>query len=122
MKKAWKVFATLALCLPALTFAAGQITEAKLGKGIAERMITEEASGFAAGEKAYLWMRVMDATGETLVVTWKTGDQSFQSSVNIGGSPWRTWANKTLHIVGEWTVTVNDTAGNILHETKLNVQ
>lgn len=122
MKKAWKVFATLALCLPALAFSAGQITEAKLGKGIAERNITEETSSFAAGEKAYLWMRVMDATGETLVVTWKTGDQSFQSSVNVGGSPWRTWANKTLHIVGEWTVTVNDTAGNILHEAKLTVQ
>ena len=122
MKKTLTLFAMLALWIPTMTLAAGQVAEAKLGKGVADRQISEEATTFAMGEKAFLWMRVMDGVGETLTVSWKTGDQSFDSSLAVGGSPWRTWANKTLHIVGGWTVTVSDSAGTVLHESSLTVQ
>jgi Protein of unknown function (DUF2914) len=122
MKKIFTLFAVLALWIPMLAFSAGQVAEAKLGKGVADRQITEESTTFALGEKAYLWMRVMDGAGETLTISWKTADQSFDSTLPIGGSPWRTWANKTLHIAGDWTVTVSDSAGTVLHESKLTVQ
>ncbi len=81
-----------------------------------------QSTTFALGEKAYLWIRAEGGTGETLTVTWSSGDQSFPVTLNIGGSPWRTWANKTLHLAGEWTVTVTDAAGAKLSETKLSVQ
>jgi C1A family cysteine protease len=64
-----------------------------------------------------LWLKVEDAEGETLTVTWKINDQAYPATLNIGGTPWRTWATKTLHIAGEWTVTVTDAAGAALNET-----
>lgn len=122
MNKLLALFAMLALLVPALAFAAGTVTEAKLGKNIVDRNIADETTTFAAGEKAYLWLKVEDAAGETLTVTWKINDQTYPATLNIGGTPWRTWANKTLHIAGEWTVTVTDAAGATLNESKLTVK
>ncbi len=122
MKKLIALCALLALLVPALVFAAGKVTEAKLGKGIVDRKIADETSTFAPGEKAYLWLKVEDAAGEMLTVTWEINGQTYPATLTIGASPWRTWASKTLHIAGDWTVTVTDAAGARLHESKLTVK
>jgi len=122
MKELLTLCAMLALLVPALALPAGNVAEAKLGKSIVDRKIADETTTFAPGEKAYLWLRVEDATGETLTVTWTINDQAYQATLNIGGSPWRTWANKTLHLAGEWTVTVTDSAGAVLNETGFTVK
>ncbi len=122
MKKLLALCAMLSLFVPALTFAAGKVAEAKLGKSVVDRNITDETTTFAPGEKAYLWLKVEDAEGETLIVTWTINDQAYPATLNIGGSPWRTWASKTLHFAGEWTVTVTDTAGTTLNETRFTVK
>ncbi len=122
MKKLLKPCALLALLLPALVCAQNLVTDVKIGKSIVDRQIADETTAFALGEKAYLWIRAEGGTGETLTVTWTSGGQSFPVTLNIGGNPWRTWANKTLHLAGEWTVTVTDAAGATLSETKLSVQ
>ncbi len=82
------------------------MTDAKLGKNVVDREITDETTTFAVGEKAYLWLRVEGGTGETLTVVWKINDLEFPVDLSIGGSPWRTWATKTLHLAGDWSVTV----------------
>jgi hypothetical protein len=112
----------LALLVPALAFPAGTVTEAKLGKNVVDRKIADETTTFAVGEKAFLWLRVEGAAGDTLTVTWKVNDQAYPATLNIGATPWRTWANKTLHTTGEWTVTVTDAAGAALNETRLTVK
>ena len=112
----------LALLVPVLALAAGKITETKLGKNVVDRKVTNESSVFAPGERAYLWMKVDDAAGETLTVTWEINGQAYPADLKIGGSPWRTWASKSLHIAGEWTVTVTDAAGAKLHESRLTVK
>ena len=122
MKKLFAVFAMLAMFVPALAFAQNLVTDAKLGKNVVDREVTDETTTFAVGEKAYLWLRVEGGTGETLTVVWKINDLEFPADLSIGGSPWRTWATKTLHIAGDWTVTVTDTAGNTLNEATLKVQ
>lgn len=122
MKKLLALCAMLALLVPALAFPAGKVAEAKLGKSIVDRKIAGETTTFAPGEKAYLWLKVEDAAGETLTVTWKINDQAYPATLNIGGTPWRTWASKTLHIAGEWTVTVTDAAGATLNESRLTVK
>ena len=122
MNKLLALCAVLALLVPALAFPAGKVAEAKLGKGIVDRTITDETTTFAPGEKAYLWLKVEDATGETLTVTWTINDQVYPATLNVGGTPWRTWASKTLYIAGEWTVTVTDAAGATLNETKFTVK
>ena len=122
MKKLLAAFAMLALFVPALAFAQNLVTDAKLGRNVVDREITDETTTFAVGEKAYLWLRVEGGTGETLKVVWKVNDQEFPVDLRIGGSPWRTWATKTMHIAGDWTVTVTDAAGNTLNEATLKVQ
>src|SRR4249920_32025 len=101
MNKLVGLLATLALLVPALACAAGTVAEAKLGKNVVDRQIADETTTFSVGEKAFLWLRVDGAAGETLTVTWKVNDQSYPATLSIGGSPWRTWANKTLHVAGD---------------------
>jgi len=122
MKKLFAAFAVLVLFVPAMAFAQNLVTDAKLGRNVVDREITDETNTFAVGEKAYLWLRVEGGTGETLTVTWANSDLEFPVDLSIGGSPWRTWATKTLHLPGEWTVKVTDAAGNTLNETTLTVQ
>lgn len=122
MKKLLVLCAMLGLFVPALAFPAGKVTEAKLGKSVVDRRIADETATFAPGEKAYLWLKVEDAAGESLTVTWHINDQSYPATLNIGGTPWRTWASKTLHIAGEWTVTVTDAAGATLNESRFIVK
>jgi hypothetical protein len=122
MKKLLVLCATLALLVPALAFSAGKVTEAKLGKSIVDRKIAEETTTFAPGDRAYLWLKVEDAAGESLTVSWQINGQTFPATLTIGGSPWRTWASKTLLIAGEWTVTVTDSAGTTLNESKFIVK
>lgn len=112
----------LALLVPALAPAAGKVAEAKLGKHVVDRQVADETSVFAPGERAYLWMKIDDAAGEILTVTWQINGQTYPAELKIGGSPWRTWASKSLHIAGEWIVAVSDATGAKLYETKLTVK
>ncbi len=99
-----------------------QIVDAKLGKDVKDRVLVDEDSTFALNSKVFLWLKVSGATSETLTITWKQGEKSYTTTLNIGGSPWRTWANKTLAIAGDWTVTVTDASGNVLKEMTFKVQ
>ena len=114
--------ALLALALPFGAAAAGKVTEAKLGTQVVDRAIAGETATFKTGDRAYFWFRIEDATDETLTVTWKVNDLAFPTELKVGASPWRTWASKTLHVAGEWTVTVTDSAGAALHEARFTVQ
>lgn len=112
----------LALAAAAPALAEGRVTEAKLGKRIVDRRIADETATFAAHDRAYLWIRVEGTNDEMLTVTWKVNDLSFPVELKINGDPWRTWASKTLHIVGDWTVTVADSGGKPLHESRFKVK
>jgi Protein of unknown function (DUF2914) len=98
-----------------------QVAEAKLGKGVQDRQITEEATTFAVNDKVYLWLKVTGGPAE-LKVNWKIDDQTDAVSLKIGGSPWRTWSTKTAFKAGDWTVTVTDAGGQVLKEMKFTVQ
>jgi hypothetical protein len=112
----------LLLTAAAPAFAAAEITEAKLGKGVVDRQIAGETAIFAFGEKAYYWFRTQGASGELLTITWKVNDLEFPVQLRISGSPWRSWASKTLHIAGDWKVVVTDAAGNVLDESGFSVK
>ena len=98
-----------------------EVAEAKLGKGIQNRAITDETATFAVNEKAYLWIRVTGGPGD-IKVNWSVGDHHDSVPLKIGGSPWRTWANKTLWQAGEWKVTITDGSDNVLKELTFQVQ
>ena len=99
-----------------------QIVDVKLGKDVKDRVLVDEDSTFALNMKVFLWLKVTGATSEKLTITWKQGEKSYTTTLNIGGSPWRTWANKTLAKAGDWTVTITDASGNVLKEMSFKVQ
>ena len=121
------VFAAVSLAarpaVPQGAAAAGgvQVAEAKLGKGVENKEIKDEATTFAVGEKAYLWMKITGGPGD-LKVNWKVGETTDTISLNVGASSWRTWSTKTLHKAGDWTVTVTDASGTTLKELTFKVQ
>jgi hypothetical protein len=115
------VAAVLLFSSAAVSAQALEVSEAKLGKGVQDRMIVDETTTFAVNEKAYLWLRVTGGPGE-VNVTWSIGDHSDTVPLKIAGSPWRTWANKTLWQAGDWKVTVTDSGGQVLKEISFQVQ
>lgn len=122
MRKILAATVSLLLFVPALAFSAASVSEAKVGKGIADREITEETSAFTLNETAYIWMRIVGGNGETVTVNWSNADQSFDVLLSIGSDSWRTWSSKILHLSGEWTVTVTDSTGATLYQSTLTVQ
>ena len=122
MKRFVAAIVSLLLFVPVSAFSAASISEAKIGKGIADREISEESAIFALNETAYVWMRVVGGNGEAVTVTWSNGDQSFDVLLSIGSDSWRTWSSKILHLPGEWTVTITDAAGATLYQSTLTVQ
>ncbi|MFH2004705.1 MAG: DUF2914 domain-containing protein [Bacteroidota bacterium] len=99
-----------------------QIIDAKLGKDVKERMIVDEDSTFEINSKVFLWLKVVNSTNETLTVLWKHGSLAYETKLAIGGSPWRTWAVKTVFKTGEWSVSVTDASGNVLKELTFTVK
>ena len=99
-----------------------QIVDAKLGKEVQDRMITGEDSVFAKGAKVFFWMKLTGGASSEITVTWRSGDFTHNTTLTIGGSPWRTWASKTLHKTGEWSVSVTDSQGTVLKEVHFKVE
>ncbi|HEY5931013.1 MAG TPA: DUF2914 domain-containing protein [Burkholderiales bacterium] len=122
MKKILAACALLALAVAVPAFAEVHVTEAKLGKRVVDRKITGETAIYKARDRAYLWLRVEGTNDDMLTVAWKVNDLVFPVELKINGDPWRTWASKTLHIVGDWTVTVTSSGGKTLHVARFKVK
>ena len=105
------------------TYAAGlQVTEVKLGKGIQDREITEEATTFAVNDKVFLVVKLSGGPSDPIQVSWKVGANSDNVTLKVGGDPWRTWSSKTAWRAGDWTVTISDSGGQVLKEVTFKVQ
>ena len=99
-----------------------QVADAKLGKGVQDRNITEEATSFALNDKVYLWLKLTSGGADPVKVSWKVGDSVDTVTLKVGGSPWRTWSSKTAWKAGDWTVTISDASDQVLKELKFTVQ
>jgi hypothetical protein len=99
-----------------------QVLDAKLGKDIKDKEISEEAAEFDLNAKVWFWVKVKGAANESLTITWKCGDLTKESKLNVTSSPFRTWTAKNVAKAGDWTVTVADASGNTLKELKFTVK
>lgn len=116
------LFATVLFSLSFLpAFGQMKINEAKLGKDVQNRVVTEEATSFALQSKVFVWVKTSGGTGE-LTANWKNGNHSHTSTLTIGGDPWRTWAYMTAYSAGQWTVSITDDKGTVLKEMTFTVQ
>jgi hypothetical protein len=99
-----------------------QVLDAKLGTDVQDKEITGEDSSFTVGAKVWFWVKVKGAANESLTITWKCGDLTKESKLNVTSSPFRTWTAKNVAKAGDWTVTVADASGNALKELKFTVK
>ena len=118
----WFALALLLTPLAALSQASLTVADAKLGKGVQDRQISEEATTFAVNDKAYVWLRLTGGPSEPIQITWKSGDHTDTVPLKVGAATWRTWSSKTLWKAGDWTVTVSDANGQVLKEIAFTVQ
>jgi hypothetical protein len=118
----WFALALLLTPLAALSQASLTVADAKLGKGVQDRQISEEATAFAVNDKAYVWLRLTGGPSEPIQITWKSGDHTDTVPLKVGAATWRTWSSKTLWKAGDWTVTVSDANGQVLKEIAFTVQ
>lgn len=98
-----------------------RIEQTKFGLNLENREIVEETTTFHQGDLVYLWMRVVGGPADPIQVTWTSDDFTETAQLPIGGSPWRTWAKKTLWQPGTWNVKVTSADGTELWSTALTV-
>lgn len=98
-----------------------QIAMHRFGLDVIDREIQNEIDTFHIGDIVYLWLRVEGGPADPITATWVSGDVHYDVELSIKGSPWRTWARKTLFRAGEWSVQVKDQHGTMLLERTLQV-
>lgn len=94
----------------------GVTVEIAIGKGITDKMPTDTASAFPADVGSLVcWTRVTGASGKITHV-WSHGPHADTVTMNVGGSPWRTYSRKTIPSdrTGEWKVEVHDSTGAVI--------
>jgi len=131
MKHALLLIAVLALGVALLTGVsytqetmkeALTVADAKLGTDLQNKAIVGEDSTFALNAKVYLWMKITGGGGDSISVTWKHEEHSYTMKLGIGGSPWRTWAYKTVAFTGDWVVTIEGPDGRVMKEIPFTVK
>jgi plastocyanin len=119
----WKLLSLAAASLlvaaaPAPRRQAAVTVEIAIGKSIDGRVPVDTASAFPADVGALVcWTSVTGAAaGTTITHTWTHGPHSVDVTLNVGGSPWRTFSRRTIPAdwTGEWKVEVKDASGAVL--------
>jgi len=79
---------------------------------------------FAVG-KVYCFTKVTTTAPTTIKHVWYFGDKAVHTmELAIGGSPWRTWSNKTVppEMTGSWKVEIQDASGAVLKTLTFSVK
>jgi hypothetical protein len=91
--------------------------EVVIGKAIENHVASDTGSSFPAAVGTLVaWSSVTGAAGTTIKHVWAHGPHADTISLNIGGSPWRTYSRRTIPAdwTGEWKVTVLDATGAVI--------
>lgn len=124
---------SLLLTLAALPAVAAEgttldVEEAAIARGVEERRPLDAGTDFPAdvGE-LFCFTRITGGSddAETSVVhVWRRGDEEVaRVPLPVRGASWRTWSRKRIlpSWTGEWTVDVEDAAGNVLETLRFTV-
>ncbi len=103
------------------------IEEGVVCTGVVDRVPQGAAETFTPDVgKLYCFTKVSGASGGTTIKhLWYRGETLLHTQeLSIGGSPWRTWSNKTVtpDMTGTWKVDIQDADGNIITTLNFTVQ
>ncbi len=88
-----------------------------VGKTLENRAVTDTGSTFPASVGMLVALsNVSGASGSKIMHVWSHGPHTDTVTLNVSGSPWRTYSRKTIPAdwTGEWKVTVLDATGAVL--------
>jgi len=89
-----------------------------VGTAVENRQLVGESDRFTEGTTVWFWTRVEDGTsGDRIHHIWlHEGVEATSIPLKLGGSPWRTYSNKTLRTdsAGNWAVEARDKDGRVL--------
>lgn len=89
---------------PASSSATLEVLEIAIAKNIQEREAVEVGDTFPVGiERLYCWTKITGgAEGDSVTHRWKKGEEIMaETTLNVNGSPWRTYSSKA--IMADWT-------------------
>ncbi|MEE9534680.1 MAG: DUF2914 domain-containing protein [Acidimicrobiia bacterium] len=99
--------------------------EAAIATDVVDRMPVDTGSTFSADVgQLWCWTRVSGAEGTVIQHVWMHGPHENAIELpTIGGSPWRTWSNKSIppDWTGEWRVEIRDEDGNVVETVRFTV-
>ncbi|MGD8374761.1 MAG: DUF2914 domain-containing protein [Acidobacteriota bacterium] len=133
MRATHLIASSLLLTLAALPATASEgttldVEDAAIARGVEEREPVDAGTDFPAdvGE-LFCFTRITGGSGdaETSVVhVWRRGEEEVaRVRLPVRGASWRTWSRKRVlpSWTGEWTVDVEDTAGNVLETLSFTI-
>jgi hypothetical protein len=102
---------------PAAPAPGGVTATVVIGKSIADKMPVDTGSAFPADVGTLVACNsVTGAGGMAIKHVWAHGPHADTVTLNIGGSPWRSYSRKTIPAewTGQWTLTVLDASGEVV--------
>jgi Protein of unknown function (DUF2914) len=110
---------------PAATAPAITVAEAVVAKSVVDRAPQDTGTAFPADVgQVVCWTKLSGAAGTSIHHVWFHGDtQVGDVTLEVGGSPWRTWSRKTVppDWTGAWHVEVRDASGTVLKRIDFTV-
>ena len=116
--------APAAVEMPAAAAALVSLEGLSVGTAVVDRNLQGASSSFSASDspRLYCYNRVTTTNAPTtLTHVWiKDGAERGTITLNVGGSPWRTWSNHAVE-AGSWKVEVRDAAGTVVDSVDFTV-
>ena len=113
----------LGITLPTTSFAQVEV-EAEIAERVVDRDPQNPGNAFPVdiGEVT-AWTRVSGAEGTTIQHVWMHAGMEFPVSLEIDGTPWRTWSTKQIppEWSGDWQVEIRGADGNVLDTLNFTV-
>ena len=107
-----------ALLPPAATSARLSVPEQGVGTRIERRRLVGRGERFRENTRVWYWTRVEGGrAGDRIEHVWlRDGIEAERTTLEVDGSPWRTYSAKTLHAgsAGSWVVEARDAEDRVL--------
>lgn len=96
------------------------ISKYGVGTAVEDRQLVGEGSRFRKGTQVWFWTRVDSGnSGDKIKHVWlHEGAEVATVPLELGGSSWRTYSSKMLHLAGGWAVEARDEVGQVLARTE----
>ena len=116
--------ALVAILMAAPAYADGSVARAQFTDAVVDREPTNQIRTLTNDqEQIYFYTDLRDMAGQRVVHRWEYNGTVFaEVPFDVGGDRWRVWSSKNFvpEWVGTWTVSVVDTAGDVLATRTLN--